>query len=136
MQIDNGKVFDDESDRWITRLEGETDRDALLRNRAESSSKPRKARQTGRSRVAGANPYAAALWIFGAAAMVLGFIIWSSTAGTLNSADADLDTADFDAARAWAAFAGTVVTVGFLFLLLAMLLSGIRWVVDNAASRR
>lgn len=136
MQIDNGKVFDDESDRWITRLEGETDRDALLRNRAESSSTPRKPRQSGRSRVAGANPYAAALWILGAAAVAFGFIVWSSAVGALNNADTDPYLSDPDAARSWAAFAGTVGTAGGFLLVLAVLLSGMRWIMDNAASRR
>jgi len=134
MPIDNGKVFDDESDRWITRLEGETDRDALLRNRAESGS--RKPRQFTRSKVVGANPYAATLWIFGASALVLGAIIWTSAAGILNNENADLYASDLDAARWWAAAGSTLFTAGFPVLALALLLSGLRWVLENVRPRR
>ena len=126
-----GKVFDDESDRWITRLEGETDRDALLRNRALTAKSSRPFRQPTRTRLGRVNPHAVALWIIGVTAAVIGLIMRTSAMTMLDDGVSSVDDAAASAA------AGAIfLAAGFLAILAALLLSGIRWAMDNALSPR
>lgn len=130
MQIDNGKVFDDESDRWITRLEGETDRDALLRNRAERESMPARKSPT-RHPAVGVNPYAGALWVIGVAAVVVGFLCSGHASEVLNEYEPD-----FAVATSFGVLAVALLSAGFMCFIGGIVLSGVWWALENVKSRR
>jgi len=133
MPIDNGKVFDDESDRWITRLEGETDRDALLRNRAERESIPAR-KSPARHPAVGVNPYAATLWIIGIVAIVIGLLSGAHATGLLDEYDPEYSDTLGEVAS-YGATGVVLVVAGLTSFIGAFVLSGFWWAFENVKRR-
>jgi hypothetical protein len=129
----DGQVYDHTHDRWIDKLEGESDTQALFRQFKADDGMAHSHATTPVTSLQrrGANPYAVILWVAGVILIIVAISTGSAQASELRGYSTDLT-----AAASLGTISNAALAAGVTSMIVALALSGVRWLLERVTPLR